>query len=238
MDVSVGPGRGSAAGSAVAYCLQITNIDPIKYDLLFERFLNPDRISMPDIDIDFDDEGRSKVIEYVIQKYGSNQVAQIITYGTMAAKSAIRDTARVLDLPLNEADRIAKLVPDMWKLDKLFGTDEKDLNKQMRKEDLERANQLLNIADGEDLESETINQARILEGSLRNTGTHACGVIITPGDISDFVPIATAKDSDMFVTQFDNAVVEEAGLLKMDFLGLRTLTIIKDAVKIVKAKYK
>ncbi len=238
MDVSVGPGRGSAAGSAVAYCLQITNIDPIKYDLLFERFLNPDRISMPDIDIDFDDEGRSKVIEYVIQKYGSNQVAQIITYGTMAAKSAIRDTARVLDLPLNEADRIAKLVPDMWKLDKLFGTDEKDLNKKMRKEDLERANQLLNIADGEDLESETINQARILEGSLRNTGTHACGVIITPGDISDFVPIATAKDSDMFVTQFDNAVVEEAGLLKMDFLGLRTLTIIKDAVKIVKAKYK
>lgn len=237
MGVSVGPGRGSAAGSAVAYCLKITNIDPIEYNLLFERFLNPDRISMPDIDIDFDDEGRSKVIDYVIEKYGSNQVAQIITYGTMAAKSAIRDTARVLGLPLNEADRLAKLVPDMWKLDKLFGTDEKELNSKLRKEDMERTNQLLNIADGEDLESETINQARILEGSLRNTGTHACGVIITPGDISEFVPIATAKDSEMFVTQFDNAVVEEAGLLKMDFLGLRTLTIIKDTLKIIKAKH-
>ena len=237
MGVSVGPGRGSAAGSAVAYCLKITNIDPIQYNLLFERFLNPDRISMPDIDIDFDDEGRSKVIDYVIEKYGSNQVAQIITYGTMAAKSAIRDTARVLDLPLNEADRLAKLVPDMWKLDQLFSTDEKELSNKLRKEDMERTNQLLNIAEGEDLESETINQARILEGSLRNTGTHACGVIITPGDISEFVPIATAKDSDMFVTQFDNAVVEEAGLLKMDFLGLRTLTIIKDTVKIVKAKH-
>ncbi len=237
MGVSVGPGRGSAAGSAVAYCLKITNIDPIEYNLLFERFLNPDRISMPDIDIDFDDEGRSKVIDYVIEKYGSNQVAQIITYGTMAAKSAIRDTARVLDLPLNEADRLAKLIPDMWKLDQLFSTDEKELSSRLRKEDLERTNQLLNIAEGEDLESETINQARILEGSLRNTGTHACGVIITPGDISEFVPIATAKDSDMFVTQFDNAVVEEAGLLKMDFLGLRTLTIIKDTVKIVKAKH-
>ena len=237
MGVSVGPGRGSAAGSAVAYCLKITNIDPIQYNLLFERFLNPDRISMPDIDIDFDDEGRSKVIDYVIEKYGSNQVAQIITYGTMAAKSAIRDTARVLDLPLNQADRLAKLVPDMWKLDQLFSTDEKELSNKLRKEDMERTNQLLNIAEGEDLESETINQARILEGSLRNTGTHACGVIITPGDISEFVPIATAKDSDMFVTQFDNAVVEEAGLLKMDFLGLRTLTIIKDTVKIVKAKH-
>ncbi len=237
MGVSVGPGRGSAAGSAVAYCLKITNIDPIEYNLLFERFLNPDRISMPDIDIDFDDEGRSKVIDYVIEKYGSNQVAQIITYGTMAAKSAIRDTARVLDLPLNEADRLAKLIPDMWKLDQLFSTDEKELSSRLRKEDMERTNQLLNIAEGEDLESETINQARILEGSLRNTGTHACGVIITPGDISEFVPIATAKDSDMFVTQFDNAVVEEAGLLKMDFLGLRTLTIIKDTVNIVKAKH-
>ncbi len=237
MDVSVGPGRGSAAGSVVAYSLWITNIDPLKYNLLFERFLNPDRVSMPDIDIDFDDEGRSLVMDYVIKKYGSNQVAQIITYGTMAAKSSIRDTARVLDLPLHEADRIAKLVPTMSKLHKIFELDESKLNKMFRAEDLEKVNQLLNISEGEDLEAETVNQARILEGSVRNTGIHACGVIITPSDITDFVPVATAKDSDLYVTQFDNAVVEEAGLLKMDFLGLKTLTLIKDTVKIVKAKH-
>ncbi|MCF6296273.1 MAG: DNA polymerase III subunit alpha [Flavobacteriaceae bacterium] len=237
MDVSVGPGRGSAAGSVVAYCLWITNIDPLKYNLLFERFLNPDRVSMPDIDIDFDDEGRGKVMDYVINKYGSNQVAQIITYGTMAAKSSIRDTARVLDLPLNEADRIAKLIPTMSKLHKIFGLDEKELRSKFRAEDLDKINQLLNIADGEDLEAETINQARKLEGSVRNTGIHACGVIITPDDITNFVPVATAKDSDLYVTQFDNSVVEDAGLLKMDFLGLKTLTLIKDTVKIVKAKH-
>lgn len=237
MGVSVGPGRGSAAGSVVAYCLWITNIDPIQYDLLFERFLNPDRISMPDIDIDFDDEGRSKVMDYVIQKYGANQVAQIITYGTMAAKSSIRDTARVLDLPLNDADRIAKLIPNMSKLNKIFGVDEKELAKKFRAEDMEKINQLLNISDGEDLEAETVNQARVLEGSVRNTGIHACGVIITPDDITNFVPVATAKDSDLYVTQFDNSVVESAGLLKMDFLGLKTLTLIKDTVKIVKAKH-
>jgi len=237
MDVSVGPGRGSAAGSVVAYCLWITNIDPLKYDLLFERFLNPDRISMPDIDIDFDDEGRGKVMDYVIKKYGSNQVAQIITYGTMAAKSSIRDTARVLDLPLFDADRIAKLIPTMSKLNKIFSLSEKELNSSFRAEDLEKVNQLLNISEGEDLEAETVNLARTLEGSLRNTGIHACGVIITPDDITNFVPVATAKDSDLYVTQFDNSVVEEAGLLKMDFLGLKTLTLIKDTVKIVKAKH-
>ena len=237
MDVSVGPGRGSAAGSVVAYCLWITNIDPLKYDLLFERFLNPDRISMPDIDIDFDDEGRSKVMDYVIKKYGSNQVAQIITYGTMAAKSSIRDTARVLDLPLFDADRIAKLIPTMSKLNKIFGLSEKELGSKFRAEDLEKVNQLLNISEGSDLEAETVNLARILEGSVRNTGIHACGVIITPDDITKFVPVATAKDSDLYVTQFDNSVVEEAGLLKMDFLGLKTLTLIKDTVKIVKAKH-
>ena len=237
MGVSVGPGRGSAAGSVVAYCLWITNIDPIQYDLLFERFLNPDRVSMPDIDIDFDDEGRGKVMQYVIDKYGANQVAQIITYGTMAAKSSIRDTARVLDLPLNEADHIAKLIPTMSKLGKIFGLNEKDLAKKFRQEDLEKVNQLLNISDGEDLQAETVNQARILEGSVRNTGIHACGVIITPGDITNYVPVATAKDSDLYVTQFDNSVVESAGLLKMDFLGLKTLTLIKDTVKIVKAKH-
>jgi len=236
MDVSVGPGRGSAAGSVVAYCLTITNIDPMKYDLLFERFLNPDRVSMPDIDIDFDDEGRSRVMDYVINKYGANQVAQIITYGTMAAKSSIRDTARVLDLPLGDADRIAKLIPNMSKLNKIFGVDESDLKKKFRSDDLEKVHELLNIAETDDLEGQTVKMARVLEGSLRNTGIHACGVIITPDDITNFVPVSVAKDSDLYVTQFDNSVVESAGLLKMDFLGLKTLTLIKDTVKIVKAR--
>ncbi len=238
MNVSVGPGRGSAAGSAVAYCLKITNIDPIKYDLLFERFLNPERVSMPDIDIDFDDEGRGRVMDYVIDKYGANQVAQIITYGTMAAKSSIRDTARVLDLPLFEADRIAKLIPNI-KLNNIFGEDPKSKGKVagLRSEEKDMVNELKSIADGSGIEAETINQALILEGSLRNTGIHACGVIITPDDITNFVPVAKAKDSDMYVTQFDNAVVESAGLLKMDFLGLKTLTLIKDTVKIVKARH-
>ena len=236
MGVSVGPGRGSAAGSVVAYCLKITKIDPIKYDLLFERFLNPDRVSMPDIDIDFDDEGRNKVIEYVIQKYGSNQVAQIITYGKMAAKSSIRDTARVLDLSLNDADRIAKLVPNI-KLKDIFEKDEKKLSEALRSEDYKNIKELKSIAEGDDLQAETVNQARVLEGSLRNVGTHACGVIITPDDIMNFVPIATAKDSNLFVTQYDNAVVESAGLLKMDFLGLKTLTLIKDTVKLIRYKH-
>ncbi|MEL4306599.1 DNA polymerase III subunit alpha [Joostella sp. CR20] len=236
MDVSVGPGRGSAAGSAVAYCLGITNIDPIHYDLLFERFLNPDRVSLPDIDIDFDDEGRSRVMDYVIEKYGANQVAQIITYGTMAAKSSIRDTARVLDLPLHDADRIAKLIPNM-KLGKIFSLDDAKLKSSLRAEEIDKVNELKNIADGEDLEALTVNQARVLEGSVRNTGIHACGVIITPDDITKFVPVSTAKDSDLYVTQFDNSVVESAGLLKMDFLGLKTLTLIKDTVKLVKYKH-
>ena len=236
LDVSVGPGRGSAAGSAVAYCIGITNVDPIKYDLLFERFLNPDRVSLPDIDIDFDDEGRQRVIDYVIDKYGKNQVAQIITYGTMAAKSSIRDTARVLELPLSEADRVAKLVPDT-KLRKLFGWSEKDLRDNLRSEQVPLAQELRKIAEGNNLEARTVNQARVIEGSVRNTGIHACGVIITPDDITKFAPVATAKDSDMWCTQFDNSVVESAGLLKMDFLGLKTLTLIKDAVKNVKEKH-
>jgi DNA polymerase-3 subunit alpha len=236
MGVSVGPGRGSAAGSVVAYCLWITNLDPIKYDLLFERFLNPERVSMPDIDIDFDDEGRGKVMDYVIDKYGANQVAQIITYGTMAAKSSIRDTARVLDLPLFEADRIAKLIPGM-KLAKIFSLDEKGLKDKLRSEEIELVNELKRLSDGSDLSAETINKARVLEGSVRNTGIHACGVIITPSDITNYVPVTVAKDSDMYVTQFDNSVVESAGLLKMDFLGLKTLTLIKHTVKIVKARH-
>ena len=236
MGVSVGPGRGSAAGSVVAYCLKITNIDPIEYNLLFERFLNPDRVSMPDIDIDFDDEGRGKVMDYVIDKYGSNQVAQIITYGTMAAKSSIRDTARVLDLALNEADRISKLLPNI-KLSKIFGLPEKDLKKLLRADEFIKVKEFLALGEESSLSGETIQQAKVLEGSLRNTGTHACGVIITPDDITKFVPVATAKDSDLFVTQFDNSVVEDAGLLKMDFLGLKTLTLIKDTVKLVQYKH-
>ena len=240
MGVAVGPGRGSAAGSAVAYCIRITDIDPIKYDLLFERFLNPDRVSLPDIDIDFDDRGRQKVIDYVIDKYGANQVAQIITYGTMAAKSAIRDTARALNLPLSDADRLAKLVPDI-KLKALFGlaNDRSKLAGKLKNnsENVEKANELIRISKGNDDLSRTINQAQVLEGSVRNTGIHACGVIITPSDITDFVPVALAKDSDMYCTQFDNAVVESAGLLKMDFLGLKTLTLIKDAVKIVQERH-
>lgn len=240
MGVAVGPGRGSAAGSAVAYCVRITDIDPIKYDLLFERFLNPDRVSLPDIDIDFDDRGRQKVIDYVINKYGANQVAQIITYGTMAAKSAIRDTARALNLPLSEADRLAKLVPDI-KLKALFGlaNDRSKLSEKLKNnsENVEKASELIRISKGSDDLAKTINQAQVLEGSVRNTGIHACGVIITPSDITNFVPVALAKDSDMYCTQFDNAVVESAGLLKMDFLGLKTLTLIKDAVNIVKERH-
>ncbi len=238
MGVSVGPGRGSAAGSVVAYCLGITNIDPLLYNLLFERFLNPDRVSLPDIDIDFDDEGRSKVMDYVIKKYGKTQVAQIVTYGTMAAKSAIRDTARVLDLPLFEADKIAKLIPGLlpskWNLARFMNDSESEFKKVLRPEDFERMKELVLLSQEDDLSGETIQQAQILEGNLRNTGIHACGVIITPSDITDFVPVATAKDSDLYVTQFDNSVVESAGLLKMDFLGLKTLTLIKDTVKLVK----
>ncbi|MEB2776730.1 DNA polymerase III subunit alpha [Algoriphagus sp. D3-2-R+10] len=240
MGVSVGPGRGSAAGSAVAYCTGITNIDPIEYNLLFERFLNPDRISLPDIDIDFDDEGRQSVIDYVIKKYGSNQVAQIITYGTMAAKSAIRDTARVLNLPLAEAGRLANLVPDI-KLKALFGLagNRAALSDKLKGqgEMIAKADELIRISKGQDESAKTINQATMLEGSVRNLGIHACGVIITPSDITNFVPVALAKDSDMVCTQFDNSVVESAGLLKMDFLGLKTLTLIKTAIRIVKERH-
>ena len=236
MGVSVGPGRGSAAGSAVAYCIGITNVDPIAYDLLFERFLNPDRVSLPDIDIDFDDEGRARIIDFVVEKYGQAQVAQIITYGTMAAKSSIRDAARVMNLPLHEADRIAKLVPDT-SLNKVFNLPEEELKEKLNADQMQMAIQLQSIAKGSDLAAETLNQAIAIEGSVRNTGIHACGVIITPSDIRDHVPMTTAKDSDLLVTQFDNSVVEDAGLLKMDFLGLKTLSIIKDAIKLIKLKH-
>ncbi len=234
MNVSVGPGRGSAAGSVVAYCTKITNIDPIKYDLLFERFLNPERISLPDIDIDFDDEGRSRVIDWVVDKYGKDNVAQIITYGKMAAKSSIRDTARVLDLPLYEADKMAKLVPDLMSLSKIFNYSDKELKKNVKRDQLSNAKRLIDLSKGDDLPAKTINNAKKLEGSIRNIGTHACGVIITPEPLIDLIPITNSKDADLMVTQFDNSVVEDAGLLKMDFLGLKNLTIIKDCVKIIK----
>jgi len=223
LGVSVGPGRGSAAGSAVAYCIGITNVDPIEYDLLFERFLNPDRVSLPDIDIDFDDEGRDKVLQYVIDKYGKNQVAQIITYGTMAAKSSIRDAARVMELSLMEANDLAKLVPERP------GTSLAKAFKEVQ--------ELEALRRGADLKSEVLNQAKVLEGSVRNTGTHACGVIITPDDLTKFVPVSTAKDSEMLITQFDNSVVEDAGMLKMDFLGLKTLTIIKSAIANIETRH-
>ena len=241
MGVSVGPGRGSAAGSAVAYCLGITNIDPIKYDLLFERFLNPERISMPDIDIDFDDEGRSKVIDYVVDKYGRNQVAQIITYGSMAAKMSIRDVGRVLNLELKEVDRISKSFPQQLGLSLrqvLAGNGvTKKLKELLNSDDVERAEKIIGMSQQDDLVGLTLRTAKELEGNIRNTGLHACGVIITPGDISNYIPVATAKDADLLVTQFDNSVVESAGLLKMDFLGLKTLSIIKDAVSLVKERH-
>lgn len=216
LGVVVGPGRGSAAGSVVAYCIGITNIDPIKYSLLFERFLNPERISMPDVDVDFDDEGRGRVLDYVIEKYGKEKVSQVVTFGTMAAKSSIRDVARVMKLPLPEADRLAKLVPDApgTRLEQAF------------KEVPELMNEKNN---GSDLVKKVLSFAETLEGSIRNVGTHACAVIIGPDDLSNYVPLATVKDSEMMVSQFEGTLIESVGMLKMDFLGLKTLSIIKSA---------
>ena len=226
LGVSVGPGRGSAAGSAVAYCLGITKIDPIKYDLLFERFLNPDRISLPDIDTDFDDDGRGEVLRWVTEKYGANRVAHIITYGTMAAKSAIKDVARVQKVPLSESNRLAKLVPDKIP----------DKKKFKLKDAIEYVPELKAAASGDDpLVRDTLKYAQMLEGNVRNTGVHACGVIIGRYDISDVVPVSTAKDKEtgeeMLVTQYEGSVIEETGLIKMDFLGLKTLSIIKEATE-------
>lgn len=226
LGVSVGPGRGSAAGSAVAYCLGITKIDPIKYDLLFERFLNPDRISLPDIDTDFDDDGRGEVLRWVTEKYGAERVAHIITYGTMATKSAIKDVARVQKLPLSESNRLAKLVPDKIP----------DMKKFKLKDAINYVPELKEAATGPDpLARDTLKYAQMLEGNVRNTGVHACGVIIGRYDISDVVPVSTAKDKDtgeeMLVTQYEGSVIEETGLIKMDFLGLKTLSIIKDAIE-------
>lgn len=236
MGVSVGPGRGSAAGSAVAYCIGITNVDPIKYDLLFERFLNPERISMPDIDIDFDDEGRDKIIKWVIDKYGKNSVAQIITYSVLGGKSAIKDAGRVLDVPLPETNNIAKLVPSVpgMNIAKAFSKYDK-----LKDEDKVLVDEMKSVLDNpNDERFAVLDSAKKMEGCIRNTGIHACGVIITPEDISNLVPITiAAKDADILVSQFDNSVAESAGLLKMDFLGLRTLTIIKDAIKLIKQRH-
>ncbi|MFT5748327.1 MAG: DNA polymerase-3 subunit alpha, partial [Saprospiraceae bacterium] len=241
MNVAVGPGRGSAAGSAVAYCVGITNVDPIKYDLLFERFLNPERVSMPDIDIDFDDVGREKVIDYVIDKYGQNQVAQIITYGTMAAKSSIKDVGRVMDVPLDQVNAVTKSFPVNLgaSLAKVLapGDIHPKLKEKLTSEDKELAYKFRDLAEGNDQIGQMIQTAKRLEGSVRNTGIHACGVVITPDDITKYVPVTTAKDSTMLVSQFDNSVAEDAGLLKMDFLGLKTLTIIKDACAMIKENH-
>ncbi|HEY0056864.1 MAG TPA: DNA polymerase III subunit alpha [Pedobacter sp.] len=223
LGVFIGPGRGSAAGSVVAYCIGITNIDPIKYNLLFERFLNPDRKSMPDIDTDFDDEGRQKVIDYVVDKYGKNQVAQIITYGSMAARTSIQDVARVLDVPLAEVNALKKLVPET------LGITLKDAFEQVA--------ELKDILKGNDIRAKVLREAEKLEGSVRNTGIHAAGIIIAPYDLTDIIPVATLKDSDLLVTQFDGRVIEDAGVIKMDFLGLKTLTIIKNALALIKENH-
>lgn len=226
LGVSVGPGRGSAAGSVVAYCLKITNIDPIKYDLLFERFLNPDRISMPDVDVDFDEDGRADVLNYVVEKYGRKRVAQIVTFGTMAPKMAIKDVARVQKLPLPESDRLTKLIPD-----KIENKKGQSPFEWLYETQSEFAAQKQNP---DPLVQNTLKYAEKLEGSVRQTGVHACGVIIGKDDLEKFAPIATAKDADLNVVQFEGKFVESVGLIKMDFLGLKTLSIIKDALENVR----
>lgn len=234
MKVSVGPGRGSGAGSAVAYCLTITNIDPLKYNLLFERFLNPERVSMPDFDIDFDDEGRQSVIDYVVNKYGRNQVAQIVTFGTMAAKSSIRDVGRVLELPLPDTDRLAKMVPATpgTSLAHIFKSG-KAAEEDAQSRDLENIRKLREIEKQDSHEGEILRLAQQVEGTVRNTGIHAAGVIIAPGDIMQYIPVCTSSETELLVTQFEGGVVESAGMLKMDFLGLKTLSIVKDSIKLI-----
>jgi len=244
MGVFIGPGRGSAAGSAVAYCIGITNIDPIKYKLLFERFLNPDRKSMPDIDTDFDDVGRQKVIDYVVQKYGKNQVAQIVTYGTMAAKSSIKDVARVMDLPLPESNALAKLVPEKpgISLKRLLHADLKgegslETKEGLATDEMELVGKLRETYGQQTLHGEVLRYAETLEGSVRNTGIHAAGIIIAPSDLTDLLPVFMVKDVDSLITQYEGNVIENAGVIKMDFLGLKTLTIIKDALALIKRNY-
>jgi DNA polymerase-3 subunit alpha len=245
--VFVGPGRGSAAGSAVAYCIGITNIDPIKYDLLFERFLNPERKQMPDIDTDFDDDGRQKVIDYVVQKYGRNQVAQIVTYGTMAAKMSIKDVARVMELPLAESNMLAKMVPEKvgTNLNRVLFAPitakegEKSLEEKegYGPEDIENVSRLRVIYQQDTLQGKVLKAAARLEGSVRNTGIHASAIIIAPEDLTNIIPVCMAKDSDSLVTQIEGSVIEEAGVIKMDFLGLKTLSIMKTALELIKENH-
>ncbi|MBS1757444.1 MAG: DNA polymerase III subunit alpha [Bacteroidetes bacterium] len=251
MGVFIGPGRGSAAGSAVAYCIGITNIDPIKYNLLFERFLNPERKSMPDIDTDFDDEGRQKVLNYVVDKYGKNQVAQIITYGTMAAKSSIADVARVMDLPISESRALSKLVPERpgivlkrllhapltIKESEKGGDQSLEDKEQLQADDLENVKRLRDIYKNDDLLSKILHEAEVLEGSVRNTGIHASAIIIAPKDLTELLPVATSKESDLWLTQIEGSSIEEAGVIKMDFLGLKTLSILKTALSIIQKNY-
>ncbi len=242
--VLIGPGRGSAAGSVVAYCTGITNIDPIKYNLLFERFLNPDRKSLPDIDTDFDDQGRQKVIDYVVEKYGKNQVAQIVTYGTMAAKMSIKDVARVMDLPLDQSLMMTKLVPDKPGIElsrvlnaPMDGPKSLKEVEQFGGDDLENVKKLRVIYKGDDLQAKVLKEALILEGSVRGVGVHASAIIIAPRDLTDLIPVATSKDSNLYITQYDGKVIEDAGVIKMDFLGLKTLTIIRDALRLIEENH-
>jgi len=247
LGVFVGPGRGSAAGSVVAFCIGITNIDPMKYNLLFERFLNPDRKSMPDIDTDFDDEGRQKVIDYVVAKYGKNQVAQIVTYGTMAAKMSIKDVSRALDLSLPEANALAKLIPDRpgIELKRVLHAPlnakegEKSLEEKdgVGADDMEGVKKLREIYKTTGIESQVLHEAERLEGSVRNTGIHAAGIIIAPQDLTELIPVCIAKDSPLWVTQIEGNIIEDAGVIKMDFLGLKTLTILKNALELIRQNH-
>jgi DNA polymerase-3 subunit alpha len=244
MNVLVGPGRGSAAGSVVAYCIGITNIDPIAYNLLFERFLNPDRKSMPDIDTDFDDEGRDRVIKYVVEKYTKSQVAQIVTYSTLAAKVSIKDVARVLDLPLPDSIALTKLVPEKpgISLDRIFHAPldgEKSLKEKeaLVSEEIEDIKKLRAIYESDTPEGKVLKEAEKLEGGVRGTGIHAAGIIIAPKDLTEIIPVATSKDTELYITQYEGKVIEDAGVIKMDFLGLKTLTIIRDALRLIKQNH-
>ena len=281
--ISVGPGRGSAAGSAVAYCLKITNLDPIRYQLLFERFLNPDRINMPDIDIDFDDDGRYRAFKYVEETYGKDHISHVITFGTMAAKSAIKDVARVSRLSIDESNRLTKMIPDkpitqMEDTEEPFGENdmlqegqkliEKEVEiddpdnegkkikvkktfKKYKKEvsykpNLKNCYKLIpelknELENGTPEVKEVLNYALKLEGCIRQTGVHACAMIIGRGDLTNFIPISMAADKatgeDVWVSQYDGHYIEEVGMLKMDFLGLRTLSIIKECQANIKKRF-
>lgn len=266
--ISVGPGRGSAAGSAVAYCLKITNLDPIKYDLLFERFLNPERISMPDIDVDFDDEGRYRVLQYVQERYGTDHLSHVITFGTMAAKSSIKDVARISHLSIDESNRLSKMIPDKpfvinepyekeYKDGDMLDEGEELIEKGGKKYKKGKEEKTYKVTienclkfvqefkeeyeNGSEVVKEVISYAKQLEGSIRQTGIHACAMIIGRGNLTDYIPITTGVDKasgqSVWVSQYEGSYIEEVGMLKMDFLGLKTLSIIKECVALVKKRF-